>query len=558
MIAVILNWIYIMIICTLAGIGIMKPLFLRGVELPAIVYPVSGIVAVTVYAEIFSIFGRVNMLCHLILLIVVIVIAFLERSRIAELWVSFKNSVVPWEIFFYCCFILFVAFYTSRGEFHTDTNIYHAQMIRLYEEYGMIKGMGNLQLHYGYNSAYLAFASVFSMRWLTGQSLHTVTGFLETFMCIYAFHGLRDFMRHRFHMADMLKVGILFYTMVILDRSMSPATDYGTMLFSLFLITAWCDNMENRKDLNIYCLLSVLAVFVMTLKFSAALLGIIVVYPAFLLIKDRKWKEIAGFVAYGCIILIPFLIRNYLISGWLLYPFNGIDIFHAVWKVPEEYLLKDANQIKVWGRCLYDVNKIDWPVRQWLPVWWEHQQRYEKMFIGAFLISMILLAVVWLRKLICKKKIGMELIILVSAVIANLALWFFLAPFIRYGLAFLIAGIAIAVGAWLNEQKQGFYSILTGGLMFLIIVSLTPYLDNYVTDIGVFTKHSLKEPYYLQQKDYDRTETGSLEINGNVIYYPVEGEINSYHNCPSTCYKWMAERSTLMGETLEDGFMPIY
>lgn len=60
--------------------------------------------------------------------------------------------------------------FTSRGEFHTDTNIYHAAAIRIYEEYGLVKGIGNLQLHYAYNSSCLAFASIFSMKWLLGSS----------------------------------------------------------------------------------------------------------------------------------------------------------------------------------------------------------------------------------------------------------------------------------------------------------------------------------------------------------------------------------------------------
>lgn len=142
------------------------------------------------------------------------------------------------------CFILLIAFFTSRGEFHTDTNIYHAAAIRLYEEYGVLKGAGNLQLHYAYNSAYLAFASIFSLRWLFGQSIHTTTGFLEVIMCLYAFYGLKEFKRHKRHMTDMMKVGILFYTLVNMTRSMSPATDYAVMYFVLFIITAWCEQFE--------------------------------------------------------------------------------------------------------------------------------------------------------------------------------------------------------------------------------------------------------------------------------------------------------------------------
>ena len=129
-----------------------------------------------------------------------------------------------------------------------------------------------------------------------------------------------------------------------------------------------------------------------------------------------------------------------------------------------------------------------------------------------------------------------------------------MAPFIRYGLAFLISVVMISVGDYLSERKQGLCSIVTGSLVFCILVSVSPYWDQYVTDAGVFIKQCLREPYYIVQKDYDRGNMDSCEINGNTIYFSVGEEINSYHVFPGTCYKPMLERSTLMGDRIEDGF----
>lgn len=549
MIAVILSWIYIAFICVLIGIGI-----LRKKSLGVIYYLAAGIIGITVYVEVFSIFGKIGALAHMIMLAAALIAGVLERKAIAGLWSRYKNSLFSWEGFFYLCFIIFIAFFTSRGMFHTDTNIYHAQAIRLYEEYGLIKGIGNLQLHFAYNSSYLAFASVFSMKWLLGQSLHVTTGLIEIIMSIYAFHGLKNFKQHQSHLADMMRVGILFYTLVILTGSMSPATDYATMYFVLFVITAWCENIEGIRDLEKYCLLAVVTVFVATLKFSACVLVLIAVYPAVYLIKEKRWKEILLYAGCGLLIMLPFLIRNFLISGWLLYPFNGIDIFNVEWKIPEEYLLVDANQIKVWGRCLYDVAKIDWPISKWLPIWWEGQQRYEQMLIGCVIIGSILLFIQFVVKLFKRIKIRWDFFTLVMAVFACLLVWFLMAPFIRYGLAFLFAVPMLAVGEYLSEKKRGFYSILTGGLVFLIVVSISPYWDNYITDAGVFLKQNVTQPYYFSQKDYDDTEMESYEMNGNAVYYPKEGEINSYHVYPGTCYRIMAERTTLMGDNIKDGF----
>lgn len=553
MISVILSWIYIFLICTLIGMGVLSLFKKRNFSLSG--YVAAGIIVITVYAEFLSIFMKIGVCAHLLLLLAALLSGYIMRNKLKRLWRRYCPVICSWEGLFYGCFALFIAFFTSRGEFHTDTNIYHAAAIRIYEEYGLVKGIGNLQLHYAYNSSYLAFASIFSLKWLLGYSVHSTTGFLETFMCLYAFHGLKDFKLHENHIPDMMRIGILLYTLINITRSMSPATDYATMYFALFIITAWCENLfESNSDVTVYSLLSVAAVFVVTLKFSSCLLVMLAIYPAYCFIREKKWKEIIVYIFCGCIIICPFLIRNYFISGWLLYPFGGIDIFQVAWKIPKEYLLHDANQIKVWGRCLYDVNKIDMPVKQWLPLWWEHQFRYEQMFLGAVVISSILQTVMLFIRILKKQKLRLDFIVLHIAIWGNIAVWFLMAPFIRYGLAFLIAVIMIAMGEYLSEKKRGFYSIVTGCLAFCIFVAVSPYWDQYVTDAGVFVKQNLREPYYIRQKDYDEGSMDSCEINGNVIYFSTGEEINSYHVFPGTCYKPMLERSTLIGDRIEDGF----
>lgn len=553
MISVILSWIYIFLICTVIGAAVLR--FFKKTDFSLSGYLTAGIIVITVYVEFFSIFMKIGVCAHLLLLSAALVSGYIMRNDIRGLWKRYRPVLCSWEGLFYGGFVLLIAFFTSRGEFHTDTNIYHAAAIRIYEEYGLVKGIGNLQLHYAYNSSYLAFASIFSLKWLLGYSIHSTTGFLETFMCLYAFHGLREFKEHENHITDMMRIGILLYTLINVTRSMSPATDYATMYFALFIITAWCKNLfESDSDVTVYALLSVAAVFAVTLKFSSCLLVLLAIYPAYCFIREKKRREIIVYTLCGCIIICPFLVRNYFISGWLLYPFDGIDIFRVVWKIPKEYLLHDADQIKVWGRCLYDVDKVNMPVKQWLPVWWEHQFRYEQMFLGAVVIAFVLQLVMLTGRIVKRQKLRLEFIVLHTAIWGNIAVWFFTAPFIRYGLAFLIAVIMIAMGEYLSEKKRGFYSIVTGCLTFCIFVAVSPYWDQYVTDAGVFVKQRWREPYYIRQKDYDEGSMDSCEMNGNVIYFSTGEEINSYHVFPGTCYKPMLERSTLIGNRIEDGF----
>lgn len=563
MVVVVLSWIYYFILCLLIGLGIEKILtkLLQGKwRFQVIDHMVAGIAGITVYAAFFSIFYKVGMIAHILLLMTAVFSGYYNRKEVAGLWRAGKKLIFSWEGFFFFCFILGIAFFTSRGNFHTDTHIYHAQNIRLYEEYGLIKGMANLQLHYGYNSLYLAFCAVMSLSWLLPWSLHTTTGFIEVVLCLYALHRLKSFKEHKSHLEDAGCVAILFYALINVTGSMSPATDYPTMFLSIYMVAVWLRAIEEKAHYSVYALLSVFGVFLGTMKLSAISMAFVVIYPAFFLLKEKKWKEIALYIGLGVFVLAPYLIRNVLLSGWLIYPFEAIDLFDVAWKVPLEYLLVDAYQIKVWGRCLFDVNLIDMPIGEWFPIWWEAQERYAQMLLGANVLGILLAAFNLGYKWIKKIEIKAELVVLYAGILASAAVWFLLAPFIRYGLGFLLVLPLIGMASWFDYEKKGLQSIITGGLVFCIFLCFSPYVDHYVTDDGVFVKQRLKDPYYIVAKDYDADSMNSYVVNNNVIYYneynPEEGERNSYHYFPSTCYKSMMDRSTLVSEDIRDGIIP--
>lgn len=556
MVVVIFSCIYIGIITFGVGaltIYALNRLFLNNVY-SLFTYILSGIISITVYIQVFSIFGKIGALSHIILIILAILGFLLMKKESLNKLKDMKDVMFSWEGIFYLGYILLIAFCASRGTFHTDTNIYHAGSIRIYEEYGLIKGIGNLQLHYAYNSSYLAYAAAFSLNWLFNKSIHTTTAFFEIIMSLYAFYGLKRYKEHKYHMADMMKAAILFYVLIILSGSMSPATDYTTMLMAMAVISCWCDNMENSRSIHNYALISVLSVYVITMKFSAALSVLIVIYPLVVLIKEKKFKDIFKYLMLGLIILFPFLIRNYFISGWLLYPFDKIDIFNVEWKIPAEYLKHDAAQIKVWGKCLYDVDKLNAPLKEWLPVWWEAKERHQMMLIYGIVIGLIFTFWQSISFFIKKTDIKWDYFVLAISNIGCLAVWFFMSPFIRYGRAYILAIIFIPIGVVLSFKSKGFLAIFNGVMVFLLVVCTMPYFDNYILETCVFAKQNLKEPYYIIQKDYDDAKTGQIDINGNIIYYCDEGEVNSYHYFPNTCYKTMLERTTLISDNIRDGF----
>ena len=504
----------------------------------------------------------------------------------------------------YSAIILVIAFYTSRGAFHTDTNIYHAQMIRIYEDYGLIKGMGNLQLHYAYNSAYLAFCSLFSMHFILPQPLHVTTGFLEATLALFAAGRLLDWHKHAKHVADISMLGIVIYIIVNITGSMSPATDYGTMFLSLYLICAWLINAEVESESETehksdyvsnvktkhkseyeasgitgiqhctdaaaqlsevktyeYALLSVLALFTVSCKLSAAIMVLLMFVPLIAYIRRKDYLTIIKCLILGLLVFLPFLIRNYLISGWLFYPFESIDIFNVAWKIPVDYLRVDSDQIKVWGRCLYDVSLIDMPITKWFTIWWHEQRTYTRVLFAADAFgTLLLVADFFIAKMKQNKHIiDLSTMCLIITLYLSALMWLFTAPFVRYGLAFLLMIPLIAIG--INNDLAspmhipGKSAIVNRyGAIIVIAICFAPYLAHYFGDDYKFINQYGTEPYYVVQKDYDDAATGNMSLGGNTVYYSEGGEVNSYYYCPNTCYKFMLDRSELIGDTIKDGF----
>ena len=558
MIVVLLNWFYIFFITQLLGFGFYNCLskFLKR-DIPCQLSQniICGIVISTVYAQFFSLFYKVALIANLILLILCLITLFQYNKEILSLLKAVKTTIFSWEGVLYLGILILIAFFTSRGSIHADTNMYHAQAIRWYEEYGVVKGLANLQWHFAYNSSYFGLAAIFSMAFLGGQSLHTTTGFIAAALCIWALHHLKDFFNHKRHIADMCCMGILLYALVNITGSISPASDYATMFLSLYLIARWAEEIESEtKDITTYCLLSILAVYIFTLKLSAGLLVLLVIYPAVFLIKQKRGKEIITYLTLGILTLLPFLIRNVTISGWLLYPFPALDLFSVDWKLPVQYVNIDSAQIKVWARCLYDPKLIDTPFLKWLPIWWNSQERYAQMLILTNLLAIALDGIIVLHALLHKKRINWNLVLLNTVTILSAVAWLFLAAFIRYGLAFLLAIPMLAVGMWMQKEKSSFYKLLSGCIVVLMFFLLTPYWDHYFADDLLFIKQNLTEPYYIMQKDYDHSDMQTFDMNGITIYNPKEGEVTGYQYFPASSYDYMINCTELRGDSIEDGF----
>ena len=111
-------------------------------------------------------------------------------------WRNIFSKGAAWLLLASVLLFLLYAYGTSRGILHYDTALYHAQSIRWIEEYGIVKGLGNLHCRLAYNSASFALSALYSMAFLGGQSYHCAAGFLAfllALVCLEAAEALGRF-----------------------------------------------------------------------------------------------------------------------------------------------------------------------------------------------------------------------------------------------------------------------------------------------------------------------------------------------------------------------------
>lgn len=553
MLFILLNWLYIFITTFLTGFGILylieKKFGYRVKHIHS--YLVAGLVFATTYAQWFSCFYRVNWEANGIFLLISLVIFVLCRKTILErLMSAWKETSVAKKVGI-GVLILVTAYFTSRGSYLVDTNLYHAQSIRWIEEYGVVKGLANLQSRAAYNSSMFCLSALYSMKYIFGQSMHAVQGFMALILGVYCMDLGALWKRKKVVLSDFARVGAIYYLTLLHREIMSPTSDFAVMIILFYIVISWLDLLEEKNASTVpYSLLCVAGVYTMTLKLTAGLILILLIKPVIMLCRQKKGKEIITYLCMGILVIAPYLIRNVLICGWLLYPFSALDLFDVDWKVPKVKVDADSFQIKSWGKGIHDYDLYHSTPDKWIPGWFTTiLSSTEKMLLIGDAVALVLFGIALLYKiyqqLAQKKNPNWDVVLVQGTIVASFLFWLLSAPLTRYGYTYILLLILLVFGE--------IYINLWGKLPWKKPVMLTVVIALFFCWKGaVLTKAiwaARSTPAYIRQTDYDSNEgeerVKKHEINGITFYYRVSG----YHPLPGGDIQF-----TMRGDSIKDGF----
>ena len=257
----------------------------------------------------------------------------------------------------------------------------------------------------------------------------------------------------------------------------------------------------------------------------------------------------------GLVTAIPWMARTVMISGWLIYPFTALDLFDVDWKMDAFYIDIDAMQIKVWGRALYDISLVDVPISGWFPNWFSTTlSGMEKiMILGAFastLVTVLATIIVLLRKIFKH----LDMLLVMVTMFACYLFWQISAPLMRYGYAYVLLFIFIVFGwclqtllPWKSSAAANWKKICHISVYFVILF----YGIYKVYVMADYIYSSRLANHYIWQQDYGVYEVENYEIEGEIFYYPVNGDRTGYDAFPSAPTKAELE---FRGTSIKDGF----
>lgn len=424
MLLTLLVWLYTLSLCWVYGALFFK-------NAPAALTAIAGMAILTVFAEFFSLLFPIGWQIHLILLSGAIIL--LATRRIQPPRINLPGGWLPLLVL--ATALLLTLLIAPQRPINPDTNLYHAQAIRWIETYPAVPGLGNLHGRLAFDSAWLVTNALFSFSFLGLGSLRLSASVLFLAAIFIFWQGLPGLKSGQVSASTLLRLGFLPLGFYVLGGEISsPGTDLPVSLLIWIITLLWVEQMETEQPHHL-ALITLLAFFAVTVKLSALPL-LLFCLPVFF---GKPRRQILWAALCGALVLIPFLARNVILSGYLIYPYPSLDFFSFDWKVPFERAEADRLDVLRYGRL---AGRGDLPTRiwDWFPNWWERQTINRRVIFSAALLTP--LSALLARFSPPRLWAGW------AALYCGVLFWLFSAPDYRFGYGFLLAALLLALSPW--------------------------------------------------------------------------------------------------------------
>lgn len=492
---------------------------------------------------------------YLLILTVFPLILAIKKKKLLKLLFTkpFSERLSTIETFLTIALVLVFIMVGILKPSNNDTGIYHVQIIRWLSEYGTVPGIANLFPRYGLGSNWFSLISVFKIPFYSYQNFT----WLNTTSVIWFFTWL--FGKWKYHSTesrDLKTASILafFYFLVMLycffewelfrDAANSTNYDFIVTALTLISISYLIESILNKHDFNIYSpFLVILIISVTSFKFSGSFI-LFLLFFYLLNFRFRFW--LLSFLT-AIMILSPILIKNYITTGYPLYPLS-FSINHPDWQLPSSMTDYLRQYITISNR-FYNSSSVDFTRipelmnHPWIITWINGLLIQQKVIIG---LSFSSLLIFFTKNHVTIQFKRLKLLFLILFIME--AGWFFIAPSPRFSYGFLLVLAFFPVSYFTAHLIPDYFLKLVLSLTLAVSVY---YLYKKVTPVII------QPALLIHTERLDRPPLNTIKIDGMTFYLPEiinDGWMRDCFNTDLPCISNENKYLQPRGESLKDGF----
>ena len=451
-------------------------------------------------------------------------------------------------------FILFLFYSSSNILWYSyDTGLYHAKFVKWISEYKAVKGLGNLDGRLAFNSHFYLLTALFSFSFLSNNIFYALNGFFTLIFLLFILHSiLKNRHRNTNSQIGIYVLLLIFYFLAFKTFIYSQYADISATIIILFIFFKLFEDSFNKEEfkqnynINSIALLSFSAPI---LKLSSAFILLLPLFITIMFLIRKQYFDVVKIIILGTVVILPWLIRNVILSGYLIYPFPALDFFNFDWKIPILNAIHEKNITENFARFVGIHNLNAYSINKWLPVWWHKTEALSKLFLALFLSSILIVTIARINL----KQIPKSIFILYLLFFCGSLYAYFQAPSIRFVFAPALACTFIA--CFILSEYSIYKSLVGYGNQSLLIIALLLCLYQYRDPIYLI-RHSeeFKIHHLLLPEQYPTVKYKTKTINNLNIILPIEG--NQCWNAGFMCIdpRFLDQNLSLRGKNIEDGF----
>jgi hypothetical protein len=500
---------------------------------------------------------RIGMLANIIVSLMAMALYLVNRKEINLLAKRYLCDVRMANRFAIVIFCLVCALALIEGANQPkvgDSGLYHVPTIKWIENYGIVPGLGNLHGIYAFNSMWHPLSALFGFSFFGIESLHVLNGILIIFAFGFFLGGVADILNGSSSITSIIKAGTMPFSLYVYRPQIgSPAVDLPAALLiwvAFFLFLENVNSIRTFRSGTINVIIVIVASYVFTIKLTVIPVAILCLYLFYIQYKCKRWPELWLQIGLVLIIVVPWVARNIVLSGYLVYPFPHVDLFNVDWKLPYQYVLDEKMATEGWARLPgpYWKESLSMPLSELIPKWFAWLPHQYKLTIALTII----ITVGYLLWLLCnvKQKRFYSLreptnIVYLTGFVGTLY-WFMMAPEPRYVFGFTFFMCALPVVPVLQRIVVQFPLLARVLMLAVVLIVLLQNVYMSVRDMAG------TEGIFLKPVPYPSEELFTRIIDNTVFYSPTKTDQCWY--APLPCTPIFQKRLTLRGTGLESGF----